>query len=458
LFPSSPSLKEEAMFAEKKTPTVAMVLVLAMAILIAGSGAAAAATAAPPIQSAAPPSTTIPYAGQLNNAAGNQVADGFYDFGFSLYDAPEGGNLLWTGTQSGVKVQGGSFSVSLGSGAGLPKAVLDRKECWLAVSVRGPGEARFTALSPRQLLSTDTPASVTALSCPHSHFTDYWGGTVSYYGLEVDNGAGTGDGVRGYSGSTAYNYAGLYGVGGGGTTAGSGGSGVYGSSYYGYGGYFESTNYRALYAKGNVAWYAGYIENPSGSTSVGLYVNGSMWVTGSKTGFVTDAALNDGPEPLETGDVVVITGAAAPLAGEIPVIRVRKASAAAGTAVAGVVDQGVAMQKGPQDEKAIPGVVGHEAHLADKTAIQPGEYLLIVTMGAYKGVKADATLAPIHAGDLLVASVSTNTAGFAASYSSVDLAGSTAVSAAVLSNSVIGKALGELNSGTGLIPVIVTLK
>jgi hypothetical protein len=156
--------------------------------------------------------------------------------------------------------------------------------------------------------------------------------------------------------------------------------------------------------------------------------------------------------------VVVITGAAAPLAGEIPVIRVRKASAAAGTAVAGIVDQGVAMQKGPQDDAAVPGVVGHEARLADKTAIQSGEYLLIVTTGAYKGVKADATLAPIHAGDLLVASSSTDTAGFAAAYSSVNLAGSTAVSAATLSNAVIGKALGELNSGTGLIPVIVTLK
>ena len=111
---------------------------------------------------------------------------------------------------------------------------------------------------------------------------------------------------------------------------------------------------------------------PSGSTNTGLYVNGTMWVTGAKTGYVTDAALNDGPEPLETGDVVVITGAAEPLAGEIPVIRVRKATAADSTAVAGVVDQGVAMQKGAQDEQAIPGVVGHEAHVADNTAIKPG--------------------------------------------------------------------------------------
>jgi len=138
------------------------------------------------------------------------------------------------------------------------------------------------------------------------------------------------------------------------------------------------------------------IEAPSGSSSDGLYVDGSMWVTGAKVGYVTDAALNDGSEPLETGDVVVITGAAAPLAGETPVIRVRKATAADGTAVVGVVDQGVVMQRGPQDEAAVPGIAGHEAHLADGTAIRSGEYLLIVTMGAYKGVKVDATLAPIE--------------------------------------------------------------
>jgi hypothetical protein len=108
-----------------------------------------------------------------------------------------------------------------------------------------------------------------------------------------------------------------------------------------------------------------------------------------------------------------------------------------------VVDQGVAMQKGAQDGQAIPGVVGHEAHLADNTAIQPGGYLLIVTLGAYKGVKVDATNAPIHAGDHLVAS---GGAGYAAS------------SADPKSSTVIGKALGELKSGTGMIPVLVMLK
>jgi hypothetical protein len=320
---------------------------------------------------------------------------------------------------------------------------------WLSVSVRGPHDADFTLLNPRHNLAA--PEAANDLSCPHSHFTDYWGGTHAAYGLEVDNSNGSGDGVRGYSGSTSYNYAGLYAVNSGGKAAGEGGSGVYGSSMNGYGGYFLSDNWGALYARGSDSHYSAMIEAPSGSSSDGLYVDGSMWVTGAKVGYLTDAALNDGPEPLETGDVVFITGSAAPLAGETPVIRVRKATAADGSAVTGgavvgVVDQGVVMQRGPQDEAAVPGIAGHEAHLTDGTAIRSGEYLLIVTMGAYKGVKVDATLAPIRAGDLLVASGSSGHAGHAAA------------SAAALPNTVIGKALSDLNSGTGLVPVMVTLR
>jgi hypothetical protein len=140
--------------------------------------------------------------------------------------------------QTGVNVRNGSFSASLGSGIGLPKTVLDRKECWLAVSVRGPGEAGFTALSPRQLLPTDRPASVTALSCPHSHFTDSWWGTDSDRGLIVAN-YGTGDGVRVQSNSTNNSYAAVWAVNGASTGY---GTAVYASSRTGLGVYATSTN------------------------------------------------------------------------------------------------------------------------------------------------------------------------------------------------------------------------
>ncbi len=127
------------MFPTKKILTITMALALVMAILFAGLGAAKTAHAAPLIQEKAPQSATIPYAGQLSSAAGQPVADGVYDFTFSLYDAPEGGNLLWTDTQSGVQVLGGDFSASLGGQGGLPKSVLDRKE---VLAGRGRARAR----------------------------------------------------------------------------------------------------------------------------------------------------------------------------------------------------------------------------------------------------------------------------------------------------------------------------
>jgi hypothetical protein len=431
------------MVAKRALMTGFVVCVLLLVLGSSGSGLADAARATSP--AAQQGGLTIPYAGRLAGPDGKAIPDGAYDFSFALYDAATGRTALWTETQTGVSVKGGEVNATLGKVTPLSETALASKLRYLEVSVRGPGEANFTILSPRQTLMPGVPASPNVLDCPHSHFTDYWGGTgSSSYGLEVDNTAGTGDGVRGYSGATLYNYAGVYAVNGGGTAGGGdGGSGVYGYSGNGYGGYFESGTYRALYAKGAPAWYAAFIVNPSGAANTGLYVDGTIFVTGGKAGFVTDVALNDGPEPLETGDVVVITGADAPLAGENPVIRVRRATAADSTAVAGVVDQAIVMQQGPQDAQAIPGVIGHEAHLADNTAIQPGQYLMIVTLGAYKGVKVDATSGPIHMGDLLVAS---GTAGYAATSADAKL------------GTVIGKALGDLKSGTGLIPVMVTLK
>jgi hypothetical protein len=416
---------------QPKSLSILAVCAAALALLLASVSGAVAQS---------PAGTTVPYSSRLTDDTGRPL-EGVYAFTFALYDAETGGRLLWSETHAEVAVKNGDLALVLGEGQVIPKDIVERKELWLAVSVRGPNEKDYTLLNPRQRFTA--PASPSALACPHTHFTDYWGGTNTSYGLEVDNSTGTGDGVRGYSGATAYNYAGVYAINGGGTTAGDGGTGAYASSLNGYGGYFESSNYRALYAKGNSAWYAAYIENPAGSINTGLYVNGTMWVTGAKTGFVTDAALNDGPEPLETGDVVVITGAAEPLAGQIPVIRVRKATAAGSAAVAGVVDQGVGMQKSAQDEKAIPGVVGHAAHLANNTAIQPGEYLLIVTLGAFNAVKVDATAAPIAVGDLLVAS---SNPGYAMVSDNPKL------------GSVIGKALSEWKSGAGVIAVLVTLK
>jgi len=79
------------------------------------------------------------------------------------------------------------------------------------------------------------------------------------------------------------------------------------------------------------------------------------------------------------------------------------------------------------------------------TNVQPGGYINVVTLGSYKAVKVDASFGPIKSGDLLVASSNPGYAMKASDKSQT-------------SGAVIGKALGNLASGTGTLPVMVTLK
>lgn len=65
----------------------------------------------------------LPYQGVLKTSGGVKVSDGNYDIIFKIYDAPTGGNILWTGTHTAangnaVTVTDGVFSVLLGSGSG----------------------------------------------------------------------------------------------------------------------------------------------------------------------------------------------------------------------------------------------------------------------------------------------------------------------------------------------------
>lgn len=237
------------------------------------------------------------------------------------------------------------------------------------------------------------------------------------------------------------------------------GTGIYGEGLYGnsYGGYFISNNYRGLYARGT-GNYAAYFSSGS-STGPGIYVFGNIYASGSKSGYVVDIAINDGPESLETGDLVVVTGYGEPVAGEIPLVRVRKNTTAASSAIIGVVDQPFTVPPpepagdglelsvpGAEEDRstqALPGPTAARASLYDGTGIAPGEYLSIVTLGSYKAIKADATAGPIRPGSLLVASPEPGHAMAADSPAC---------------GTVVGKALGGLDSGTGLIPVMVTLQ
>jgi len=205
---------------------------IALLALLTSSGGVA--------QGAAPSGGTIPYSGQLSDELGQPVADGAFALRFELYDSAQGGKLLWSETQSGVVVTGGAFTTQLGRVAALP-ASARADGLWLAVSVRGPEEADFTLLNPRQSLDTAiaaAPASPAAASvCDHDHFGETWSGALDAWnaGLEVETTSESSTGIRGI----ANNVAGfdVYGVEGE-STHGTGvsGSSLDGTGVIGYGG------------------------------------------------------------------------------------------------------------------------------------------------------------------------------------------------------------------------------
>ena len=82
-----------------------------------------------------------------------------------------------------------------------------------------------------------------------------------------------------------------------------------------------------------------------------------------------------------------------------------------------------------------------EMHLAEGS-IGPGEYLSVVTLGAFKAIKVDASYTPIQVGDLLTTS---DTPGHAMKATDPRV------------GTIIGKALAPLESGQGVIPVFITL-
>jgi hypothetical protein len=253
-----------------------------------------------------------------------------------------------------------------------------------------------------------------------------------------------------------------------------------------YAGHFTSDVARAGYFKSNNSGvYSLYVDTqggPSQSTS-GLEVNGSiraegnLYIAGSKAGYVVDEMQNADSANLEAGDVVVIAeDSSAPVLGQIPVPRIKLAAKANDTAVVGVVDQIMYVpdsatraayeaqetadrdaanraQNNPGNKQAlmanIPNRISDEAGTLHSdsysTSSRPGGYCSVVTLGAYKAIKADAGFGAIRAGDLLTTS---SHAGYAMRVTDK----------AAASGAIIGKALSSLASGTGSVTVIVTLK
>jgi hypothetical protein len=268
---------------------------LVLLVLIVGPRFVSKAQAGILAQSISESDLTIAYPGQLTGDDGKAVADGNYDFIFTLYDAATDGKLLWSETQTGVTVRNGSFGVLLGGVNPLPEFAFSTR-LWLSVSVRGPQTENFVELTPRQLLdeisyaSPSSPSAVTG-TCAHDHYLESWVGNSSTFGFRVQT-TGAGDGIRGYSASTIESYAGIYGfnyattgkgAGVSGGTKNSTGFGVYGLNEIGTGVYGTSTSGVGVMGKSSTT--DGVVGNTAATGMSGVYgyADNSYGVTGQST-------------------------------------------------------------------------------------------------------------------------------------------------------------------------------
>lgn len=400
------------------------------------------------------------------------------------------GTALETVTKNNVPVQNGLFSVDLS----VNQSNFNGQALWLRVRV-----------GSTNLGCTEILAAPYALSLrPGAHVVDNNGSLVYY----VEN-LGSGDGIRAFSHATASNYGAVYAVTDGtgtglwglstagmgvygrsdnaatgkgvyGTTAGSdayqsagvwgekttgdgtavmgkktgntgvgvfglnygsAGSGVAGNSTNWHGVTGLSTNYRGVYG-----------ETSRSDNNYGVFTPDNLYSLNYHTmGAVMQVAQNGGDQPLQPGDVVAFSGAAAPLeAGGPPVIQVMHASTANATAVAGVVSARLNIKSllGTEPATGDPVRAGWDGTIPG--AVPPGDYLLLVVQGPTQ-VRASATGGAIQAGDLLASAAS---AGLAGKAGQISVEGVTLAAP----GTVFGKALEPLQTGDGLITVYVTLQ
>jgi hypothetical protein len=194
-----------------------------------------------------------------------------------------------------------------------------------------------------------------------------------------------------------------------------------------------------------------------------LTVAGNLQVQGTllapaKSGCVVDQFVNRHDEPLEQGDLVIISANQSSLyyaSDDIPIPEVDMAGAAYDTRVCGIVlgvhgempkKSGGKREKGEEKTPALSRMfTPEELEKIDRRKVSPGQVGHMVTLGTYAHCKVDASFGAIEIGDPLTTSP---TKGHAQK----------AVNLANAAGAIVGKALGSLKKGKGVIPVLVTLR
>lgn len=489
-----------------KNLTIAAAGIILFLLIAGAAGAINSRQTAVPAVPQAGVASAITYQGRLTNPGGVGI-NGTVPMRFVVYDADVGGSALWDSGDIDVQVEGGLFEVNLGvdqadfNGQALwlninidGETLSPRQEivpAAYALSLRPGADIVGESIAEDDaILAGYAPATGSALyadaaggagmySQSQANYavwgasTNSWGGyftSENGYAIRAntkgsdhyDHGAYiTSQGGYAVYAQSANNMAirgeagdisgisvplGTVGVAGIGQNRGvygasESGSGIYGTSKKNYGGYFYSEEHRGIYSSSPSGLYAGYFTNRGGASQAGVYINGTLTVAGSKSGYVVDVSLNDGRDLLEAGDVVAVVGVSDAVLGQIPVMRVVKATADNATAVVGVVDQRFIIDQ--QEKDSLPKPDAAAPKIDANSAIQQGEYLSVVTLGAYKEIKVDAGYGAIQPGDLLTPSPNP---GYAMRASDPT------------PGTIVGKALENLEIGQGLIAVYITMQ
>ena len=381
-----------------------IILALLSVLLLSATGVYAQA----PTPQGTPLGSGFTYQGQLKK--GGQPYTGTCAFQFGLYDAANAGiqigSLL---NKGGVNVTNGVFAVQLDFGA----SAFSGEGRWLQVAVKCSGDTAFVPFSTRQEL-TPTPYALGLIP----------GAVIR--GNNADSITGVSTNHRGVAGFSE-TYQGVFGFS-------RSQAGVVGESndFYGVFGLSHNSKNAGVYG-GNDQGGAGVLgESDSG---VGVYGRSANGYAGFFDGKVRVKTLEiaggaDLAEPFDIStakNTAIIPGTVVCIDPTNPGKLVVCANAYDRT-VAGVISGAGGVQ---------PGMVMRQ----DGSAAN-GQRPVALTGRVY--VWADATQNPIHPGDLLTTS---STPGHAAKASDHDAA----------QGAIIGKAMGTLESGKGLVLVLVGL-
>jgi hypothetical protein len=476
-----------------------------LALLLLGGSVAIAQGPTPPEKISGPSSPAasvgsgFTYQGFLKE---NGVpANGLYDFRFDLYSDPTGGTVLgaYYLDVPGVTVTNGLFTVRLDFNSLVGANLFNGEARYLHTGVRHAGSGSYSFLSPNQELTAAPyalslmPGAVISGTAYQELKVENWAPTggipagisgeiytaadgVGVHGINYNSSAGaTGSGVwgrtwspkgqgvlgNGYNGAIGVfgtaTYTGVQGV-----ASNAGGSGVYGennsAASYAWGVSGRANNASCNYSvlSGGCFGVSGYSGSGGGvigqtSSGVGVYA-----LSGSGVGLRIESQSGSliraysGPinenlrfEVTNAGNVYAdgtYNTPAADMAEMLPAVDKLEPGDVL------VVDSDGKLTRSTQPYQASvvgvystqPGFVGGAGD-----SIDPSGKVPLAVVGVVP-VKVSAENGAIHPGDLLVAS---STPGYAMRASDNPAIGT-----------VIGKALGSLDSGTGIIKMLVMLR